>query len=92
MAKNPRSLTSCFTTHLRISISLRKKSLPPCQSSRRQRKAKSSGAAFEKHEAETEGQIERLEQVFAAIDKKPQGASAHLSCRISPGLIRERSP
>ena len=30
-------------------------------------------AAFEKHHGETEGQIERLEQVFAAIDKKPQG-------------------
>ena len=30
-------------------------------------------AAFEKHEAETEDQIGRLEEVFAAIDKKPQG-------------------
>jgi ferritin-like metal-binding protein YciE len=30
-------------------------------------------AAFEKHEAETEDQVGRLEQIFAAIDKKPQG-------------------
>ncbi len=30
-------------------------------------------AAFEKHLGETEGQIERLEQVFTEIDKKPQG-------------------
>jgi ferritin-like metal-binding protein YciE len=30
-------------------------------------------AAFEKHRGETEDQIERLDQVFAAIDKKPQG-------------------
>jgi ferritin-like metal-binding protein YciE len=30
-------------------------------------------AAFEKHKAETEDQVGRLEQVFAAIDKKPQG-------------------
>jgi ferritin-like metal-binding protein YciE len=30
-------------------------------------------AAFEKHHGETEGQVERLEQVFATIDKKPQG-------------------
>jgi ferritin-like metal-binding protein YciE len=30
-------------------------------------------AAFEKHRAETERQVERLEQVFALIDKKPQG-------------------
>ena len=29
--------------------------------------------AFEKHHTETEGHIERLEQVFKAIDKKPQG-------------------
>jgi ferritin-like metal-binding protein YciE len=29
-------------------------------------------AAFEKHLTETEGQIERLERVFAIIEKKPQ--------------------
>jgi ferritin-like metal-binding protein YciE len=31
--------------------------------------------AFEKHESETEDHVERLEKVFAAIDKKPQGKS-----------------
>jgi ferritin-like metal-binding protein YciE len=30
-------------------------------------------AAFEKHRAETEGHVERLEQVFGMIDKKPRG-------------------
>jgi ferritin-like metal-binding protein YciE len=30
-------------------------------------------AAFEKHKTETEGHVDRLEQVFAEIDKKPQG-------------------
>src|SRR3984893_9729081 len=30
-------------------------------------------AAFEKHRGETEGQIERLEQVFAIIGAKPRG-------------------
>jgi ferritin-like metal-binding protein YciE len=29
--------------------------------------------AFSKHKTETEGQVSRLEKVFAAIDKKPQG-------------------
>jgi ferritin-like metal-binding protein YciE len=29
--------------------------------------------AFAKHRAETEGHVDRLEKVFAAIDKKPQG-------------------
>jgi ferritin-like metal-binding protein YciE len=30
-------------------------------------------AAFEKHRGETEGHVERLEQVFAIINQKPQG-------------------
>jgi ferritin-like metal-binding protein YciE len=30
-------------------------------------------AAFEKHHEETQAQIERLEEVFAMIEKKPQG-------------------
>ena len=30
-------------------------------------------AAFEKHMAETDGQVERLEQVFASIDETPKG-------------------
>ena len=30
-------------------------------------------AAFEKHRGETEVQVERLEKVFAIIEKKPQG-------------------
>ena len=29
--------------------------------------------AFSKHRTETEGHVDRLEKVFAAIDKKPQG-------------------
>ena len=30
-------------------------------------------AAFEKHRGETQGHVERLERVFAMIEKKPQG-------------------
>src|SRR4029077_2330174 len=30
-------------------------------------------AAFEKHRVETEGQVDRLEKVFAIIEEKPQG-------------------
>jgi ferritin-like metal-binding protein YciE len=29
-------------------------------------------AAFKKHHSETQGHVDRLEQVFAMIDKKPQ--------------------
>ena len=42
-------------------------------------------AAFEKHLTETEGQIERLDQVFAVIEKKPQGKT----CAAINGITEE---
>lgn len=42
-------------------------------------------AAFEKHEAETEIQIERLEQVFEILGKRPQGKT----CPAIDGIIEE---
>jgi ferritin-like metal-binding protein YciE len=44
-------------------------------------------AAFKKHHGETEGQIERLEQVFDEIDQKPQGSWTNIrGCpRMMPG-------
>ena len=42
-------------------------------------------AAFEKHEGETEGQIERLEKVFAEIDQKPETKT----CDAILGIIKE---
>ena len=42
-------------------------------------------AAFEKHEGETETQVERLERVFEMIDAKPQGKT----CDAIMGLIEE---
>jgi ferritin-like metal-binding protein YciE len=42
-------------------------------------------AAFEKHEAETEEQVERLEQVFAEIDETPRGKN----CPAIVGIIEE---
>ena len=42
-------------------------------------------AAFEKHLGETEGQIDRLEQVFAEIDKKPTGKT----CDAIVGITKE---
>jgi ferritin-like metal-binding protein YciE len=40
---------------------------------------------FEKHQAETEGQIERLEQVFEMRDQKPRG----VTCDAINGIIEE---
>jgi ferritin-like metal-binding protein YciE len=42
-------------------------------------------AAFEKHHSETEGQIERLEQVFELIGKRPQGKP----CEAILGILEE---
>ena len=41
--------------------------------------------AFEKHATETEGQIERLDQVFAMIDETPKGKT----CEAINGLVDE---
>jgi ferritin-like metal-binding protein YciE len=42
-------------------------------------------AAFEKHESETEGHVERLEKVFAEIDETPHGKT----CDAIMGIIEE---
>jgi ferritin-like metal-binding protein YciE len=42
-------------------------------------------AAFEKHRDQTEGQIERLVEVFEIIDKKPQGKT----CPAIDGILEE---
>jgi ferritin-like metal-binding protein YciE len=60
-------------TPSRTSISRRRKSLRLCQKWRRQPGVKELKAAFDKHHRETKGHIERLEEVFSIIEKKPQG-------------------
>jgi ferritin-like metal-binding protein YciE len=42
-------------------------------------------AAFEKHKEETQGQVERLEQVFAILDETPRGKN----CPAILGIIDE---
>jgi ferritin-like metal-binding protein YciE len=42
-------------------------------------------AAFLKHREETEGHVERLEEVFGMIDKKPQGKT----CEAIVGITKE---
>ena len=42
-------------------------------------------AAFEKHQAETDTQVERLEEVFASIDETPKGKT----CDAIMGIIEE---
>jgi len=42
-------------------------------------------AAFEKHHAETEGQVDRLEKVFQSIDEAPKGKT----CDAIVGILEE---
>ena len=42
-------------------------------------------AAFEKHQAETEGQVERLEEVFEMLDETPKGKT----CDAINGLLEK---
>jgi len=42
-------------------------------------------AAFEKHHDETEGQVERLEQIFELLDKPPRGKT----CDAIMGILDE---
>lgn len=44
-------------------------------------------AAFEKHYEETQGQVERLEQVFEILGKRPQGKT----CPAIDGILEEGS-
>ena len=47
--------------------------------------AKELKAAFDKHETETEGHVERLEKVFEEIDAAPRGKT----CEAIMGIIEE---
>src|SRR4028118_1696605 len=41
--------------------------------------------AFEKHQAETQQQVQRLEQIFEALGESPEGET----CEATQGLIKE---
>jgi len=72
MAKAPKTLDVLFHDTLKDIYFAEKKILSTLP---KMVKAAHSGAlkaAFQKHHRETEGHVDRLEQVFAMIDKKPQ--------------------
>ena len=73
MAKEPKKLDELFHDTLKDIYFAEKKILAMLPKMAKAVDSEELKAAFEKHHGETEGQIERLEQVFAAIDKKPQG-------------------
>ena len=73
MAKAPKKLDELFHDTLKDIYFAEKKIFSTLPKMAKAAHSEELKAAFEKHQGETEGQIERLEQVFAAINKKPEG-------------------
>ena len=73
MAKQPKTLEDLFHDTLKDIYFAEKKILSTLPKMAKAAQNDYLKAAFEKHRDETEGQVERLEQVFEMIDKKPQG-------------------
>ena len=73
MANEPKKLDELFHDTLKDIYFAEKKILSTLPKMVKAAQNEELKAAFEKHRGETEGQVERLEQVFAIIEKKPQG-------------------
>jgi len=85
MAKNPKKLDELFHDTLKDIYFAEKKILAALPKMAKAAQSEELKAAFGKHLTETEGQIERLEQVFAVIEKKPQGKT----CAAINGITEE---
>jgi ferritin-like metal-binding protein YciE len=73
MAKEAKKLGELFHDTLKDIYFAEKKILSTLPKMAKAAQSAELKAAFEKHRTETEGQVERLEQVFAIIKQKPQG-------------------
>jgi ferritin-like metal-binding protein YciE len=73
MAKAVKKLDQLFHDTLKDIYFAEKKILSTLPKMAKAAHSEELKAAFEKHHGETQGQVERLEQVFATIDKKPEG-------------------
>lgn len=73
MAKEAKTLDGLFHDTLKDIYYAEKKILTTLPKMAKAARNGALKAAFKKHRGETEGHVERLEQVFAIIEKKPQG-------------------
>jgi len=73
MTKPPKTLDDLFHDTLKDIYFAEKKILARLPKMAKAAQNRELKAAFEKHRVETEGQVARLEQVFAIIKKKAQG-------------------
>jgi ferritin-like metal-binding protein YciE len=85
MAKEPKKLDELFHDTLKDIYFAEKKILSTLPKMAKAAQSDELKAAFEKHYTETEGQIDRLEKVFAIIEKKPQGKT----CAAIVGITEE---
>jgi len=85
MAKEPKKLDDLFHDTLKDIYYAEKKILTALPKMAKAARAEELKAAFEKHRTETEGQVERLEQVFELIGKKAQGKT----CDAIVGIVEE---
>ena len=85
MAKEPKQLDELFHDTLKDIYYAEKKILSALPKMAKAAQNEDLRAAFEKHKTETEGQIDRLEQVFALIEEKPQGKK----CAAIEGILEE---
>jgi len=84
-SKNPKTLDELFHDALKDIYFAEKKILTALPKMANAAQSPELKQAFQKHESETERQVERLEQVFEMIGKKPQGKT----CDAIMGLIEE---
>ena len=85
MAKDAKTLDDLFHDTLKDIYYAEKKILATLPKMAKAAQNDELTAAFEKHRAETERQVGRLEQVFALIDKKAQGKT----CDAIVGITEE---
>ena len=85
MAKEPKKLDELFHDTLKDIYYAEKKILAALPKMAKAAQSEDLSAAFEKHHGETEGQIERLGQVFELIEEKPQGKK----CAAIEGILDE---
>jgi len=85
MAKEPKKLEELFHDTLKDIYFAEKKILAALPKMAKAARSEELTAAFEKHRKETEGHVERLEQIFEIIDKKPQAKT----CEAIMGITKE---
>jgi len=85
MAKQQKELKDLFLDTLKDIYFAEKKILSALPKMAKAAQSPKLRAAFEKHEAETDAQVERLEQVFALIDENPRGKT----CDAIMGILDE---